>query len=242
MKHNPHSSLAFLILLSLVTCLAKAQPAEPGYPASFSHKLSNADLPIVSLPYFNNDELIAADTCETCSEAFGIDALAPFDFWKESQLEIISNNFEHVEIYRVKIKSPTANALHVIFEHFELGPNSKIYFYSPNDTSRILGAYTINNNKDDLSFVSNRIFDNELIIEVNRQPKSPNETKGVLLIKKFIHVYENRSDFEESFNCHNNVICAPWYNEWCNQIRSVVKFYFRKNEDPHLCCWFRRKR
>lgn len=121
MKHNPHSSLAFLILLSLVTCLAKAQPAEPGYPASFSHKLSNADLPIVSLPYFNNDELIAADTCETCSEAFGIDALAPFDFWKESQLEIISNNFEHVEIYRVKIKSPTANALHVIFEHFELG-------------------------------------------------------------------------------------------------------------------------
>ena len=92
MKHNRHSSLAFLILLSLVTCLAKAQPAEPGYPASFSHKLSNADLPIVSLPYFNNDELIAADTCETCSEAFGIDALAPFDFWKESQLEIISNN------------------------------------------------------------------------------------------------------------------------------------------------------
>jgi hypothetical protein len=233
MKYNRNTSMGLLILLSFITCSANAQPAEPGYPASLFHKLSNVDLPIVNLPYFNNDELKAADTCETCSEAFGIDALAPFDFWKESQLEIISNNFEHVEIYRVKIKSPTANALHVIFEHFELGPNSKIYFYSPNDTARILGAYTINNNKPDLSFVSNRIFDNELIIEVNRRPKSSNETKGILLVKKFIHVYENRSDFEQSFNCHNNVICAPWYNEWCNQIRSVVKFYFRKIDDPH---------
>lgn len=53
-----------------------------------------------------------------------------------------------------------------------------------------------------------------------------------MLIKKFIHVYENRDDFESSFNCHNNVICAPWYNDWCNQIRSVIKFYFRKADDP----------
>jgi len=90
----------------------------------------------------------------------------------------------------------------------------------------------MHNNKSDLSFVSNRIFDNELTIEVNRWPNSVDEPKGVLLIKKFIHVYENRGDFEASFNCHNNVICAPWYNEWCNEIRSVVKFYFRKTDDP----------
>ena len=236
MKQIINTSLVLLNLLNLSNSSIKAQPSEPGYPAALIYQLPVVNLPVVNLPYFNNEELKAADTCETCSEAFGIDALAEFDFWQQSQMQIISNSYENVEIYRVKVKSPTANALHVIFEHFELGANSKIFFYSPNNTSRILGAYTMHNNKPDLSFVSNRIFDNELIIEVNRRPKSVNEPKGILLVKKFIHVYENQNDFGLSFNCQNNVICAPWYNDWCNQIRSVVKFYYRKQNDPK---WWR---
>jgi hypothetical protein len=214
-----------LFLTSYSIC---AQPSEPGYPAALHYRLPTNYLPIVNLPYLNNEELKAADTCKTCAKAFGIDIFAPFDFWEKAQLQIVNNNFENVEIYRVKIKSPTATALHVIFEHFQLGPNSKLFFYSPNDTHRILGAYSIHNNKSDSTFASNTIFDKEIIIEVNRRPKNEAETKGILKIKKFLYVFLNRNEYMNSFNCHNNVICSPWYNNFCNEIRSVVKFYWHQ--------------
>lgn len=225
---NRLNKFIVLVLLILINKTVAAQPSEPGFPAALQYHLVSSNLPIVNLPFIDNEELKTVDTCKTCAKTFGVDAFAPFDFWQKSELQVITNSFETVEIYRVKVKSPTANALHIIFEHFELGPNSLIYFYSPNDTTRILGAYSMHNNKADSSFASNTIFDNEIIIEVNRRPKSSTEPKGTLKIKKFIHVFKNRDEFLDALNCNNNVICSPWYNDLCNEIRSVVKFYWHK--------------
>jgi len=93
---------SLLFLLSLLTCSLNAQPSEPGFPATLLYHLPTGDIPVINLPYFNNEELKAADTCETCSEAFGIDALAEFDFWQQSQKQVVNNSNENVEIYRVK--------------------------------------------------------------------------------------------------------------------------------------------
>lgn len=222
--------LAFILIVSFrQTTLA--QLSEPGHPASMIHNTGFSDIPVIFLPDFNNEELIAQDTCQSCGDAFGIDAVKEFDFWEHASKQVINNEYDNVEIYRVKVKSNTANALHVIFSHFELATGEKIYIYSPNDTNRILGAFSAFNNKPDSTFISNRIMDSELVIEVNRKVSSHGSPKGILNIQKFIHVYEERDDFENSFNCHNNVICAPWYNDFCNEIRSVVKFYRRKVDD-----------
>lgn len=217
------------ILLAGININANAQPSEPGFPAALLYQLPTSNLPVVNLPYFNNEELIAADTCAACGEGYGVDANLSFDFWENSESQMIDNPFEKVEVYRTKVISPSAQALHVIFSHFILAEDELLYIYSPNDTNRILGAFSKHNNKSDSSFISNYIVGNELIIEVNRRPKMHHEEKGILQIKKFIHVYKDRLDFGDALNCHVNVICAPWYNTWCNQIRSVVKFVRYQN-------------
>ncbi len=137
---------------------------EPSYPAGLFYQLPFENMPEVNLPYFDNEQLLASDTCKSCSKKYGIEAIAPFDFWEQSQLQVVNNVNENVEIYRIKIKSPTAEALHVIFEHFELGPNALLFIYSPTDTNRILGAYSLNTNKPNFSFISNRIEGKEMII------------------------------------------------------------------------------
>jgi hypothetical protein len=48
-----------LFLTSYSIC---AQPSEPGYPAALHYRLPTNYLPIVNLPYLNNEELKAADT------------------------------------------------------------------------------------------------------------------------------------------------------------------------------------
>ncbi len=228
--------VVLLLLFTFINIMVSAQPSEPGFPAALMYQLPTSSLPVVNLPYFNNEELIAADTCAACGEGYGVDANVNFDFWENSELQMIDNPFEKVEVYRTKIVSPSAQALHVIFSHFMLSENELLFIYSPNDTNRILGAYSAHNNKPDLSFISNRIGDKELIIEVNRRPQLQTNIKGILKVGKFIHVYKDRDAFENSLNCHENVICAPWYNVWCNQIRSVIKLLRHKENEGWFLC------
>lgn len=224
MKCIINITLFLLILLSLSIFSVSAQPSEPGYPAALRYHLPISSVPVIILPYFDNEELIAKDTCAECGEGYGVDANVSFDFWEKSRLQIIDNQFEKVEIYRVMAVSPTAEALHVLFNHFELFPDELMFIYSPNDSLRVLGAFSMHNNKPDSTFISNFIADNTLIIEINRRPKVLNQERGVVKVQKFLHVYKDRWSFGNALGCHENVICAPWYNEWCNQIRSVVKF------------------
>lgn len=229
--------VALFLIVSMANTV-KAQPSEPGYPAGLYYDLPSSGLPVILLPYFNNEELMTADTCESCGEKYGVDANVSFDFWQVSQVQLINNGFDKVEVYRVKVVSPTAKALHVVFSHFELEPNASIFFYSPFDTNRVLGAYSVNNNKPDLSFISNSIDSNEVIIEVNRKIFDIPQAKGTLMIRKFVHVFKNRLRFQHSLDCHENVICAPWYNEWCNEIRSVVKFVYHRSEPVKDSGWY----
>jgi Trypsin len=212
-----------------------AQLSEPGFPASLIYNLPKVNLPIVTLPYFDNNELIKSDTCAKCGERYGVDAFSNFDFWEKSETKMVENLNEKVEIYRVKIVSPTAEALHVIFSHFQLEDNELLFIYSSNNKDRILGAYSKHNNKSDLVFMSNRIEGNELIIEVNRRPQKRVNKKGILKINNFIHVYKSRIQFGSALDCHQNVICAPWYNDFCNQIRSVVKLLHHESGGFFVC-------
>jgi hypothetical protein len=224
-------------IFGLITFQIQAQLSEPGYPSSLFSEISLENLELLRLPSFDNDSLDAQDTCRTCGEFYSINIKSVFDFWEKASLDLVNRNGEVIEIYRLKIKSPTAQGLHVVFKHFELMGDEQMFIYSPTDRNRILGAYTANSNKPDFSFISNIIYGNELIIEINKHHQEVDTIKGKLIIEKFLYVHKNRSRFELSLSCHNDVICSPWYNEWCNEIRSVVKFlgFSTDSENGFLC-------
>jgi len=224
-----------IVFVSKLTVIA--QPAEPGIPLGVSSQLSTSSLPIIQLPFVNNSDHFGSDTCKSCGYKYGIDVVSNFDFWENSQKLIISNS--NIEIYRIKVKSPTAEGLQIIFSHFELTETEKMYIYSPFNPNRYFGAYSMHNNKNNHSFVSDIIDSNELIIEINRNSLQP--IKGILKVQKFVHVLKNRNRFGLAFGCHTNAICAPTYNDFCNEIRSVVKFSWHRtvpnNSNPDTG-WF----
>ncbi len=227
--------LLIILVSSLVT--AQAQLSEPGYPIGLKNKLDYIEVPVLNIISINNEEkLRQLDTCKTCAEPYGFDKDYEFDFWNVAKLDIIQVGNEMFEVYRYRIHSDSAGGLHVKFADYSLGKNCKMYLYSPFDSLRVLGAYTENNNKSDKSFYSNRIHGGDMIIEINRPVNTAHLLKGNLFIKGFTYSYLRRNRFGLSLNCHENVICAPWYNEWCNQIRSVVKFLWEDvNEERWWC-------
>lgn len=226
---NRYIKCSLLVLLMFLACRSFSQVSVPGFPASFTYELPMAGISEFNLPFINNEELILSDTCLECKLNFAIDLDFELDFFQNSVKEIVSNGFEEVEIYRLKIISPTAHALNVIFNHFSLQEDSKFYVYSPADTANFLGAFGKLNNKANGVFVSGRIWDNEIVLELNRKKRILGQPADILNIGSFIHVYKDRDDFGDALECHENVICAPWYNEWCNEIRSVVKFEKTRN-------------
>ncbi|MCO6495874.1 MAG: T9SS type A sorting domain-containing protein [Bacteroidetes bacterium] len=226
---NMNKRCSLLLLLMLLTFRSFSQVSVPGFPASFAYELPPAGIPVFNLPFINNEELIQSDTCLECKLNFAIDVDFELDFFQNSMKSVIIDGVEEFEIYRLRINSPTAQALNVIFSHFNLQEDSKLYIYSPDDTADFLGAFGKLNNKANGVFVSGRIWDNEIVIELNRKKRTLGQLADILNIRSFIHVYKNRDDFGRALECHENVICAPWYNEWCNEIRSVVKFEKTKN-------------
>jgi hypothetical protein len=226
--NNNNKKWSLLLLLMFLTSRSFSQVSAPGYPGSFTYNLPLIGVPVINLPFINNEGLILSDTCLECQLNFAIDVDFELDFFQNSMKTVIIDGDDEFEIYRLKINSPTAHALNVIFSQFNLQEDSKLYIYSPNDSVDFLGAFCKLNNKANGIFVSGRIWDNEIVVELNRKKRSLAQPIDILNIGSFIHVYKNRLDFDSALDCHENVICAPWYNEWCNEIRSVVKFEKRR--------------
>ncbi|MBS3915543.1 MAG: T9SS type A sorting domain-containing protein [Bacteroidetes bacterium] len=227
--------IASILLLPFIPL--NSQPSEPGIPLAVSLNLPALDLPSILLPYVNNEDHFGNENCKSCGFKYGIDVVSSFDFWEHAQMLNISDL--NIEVYRVRIKSPTAKGLQAIFSRLHLKETEKLYFYSPFNSDRYLGAYSLHNNKSDFSFVTNIIDSNELIIEINRSGLQPD--KGEVKIQKFIHVLKNRGRFGLAQPCHTNAICPPTYNDLCNEVRSVVKFSWHRsisNEANPDTGWF----
>lgn len=228
--------LAFILIVSFrQTTLA--QLSEPGYPASISLGLNSENIHRLLLPTINSDSILAADTCQSCADLYGFDIEYQTDFWDACSRDLVDLNGSQLGIYRLLVSQPTAEGLHVIFDRFKLADDETMFIYGLNDTSRILGAYSHTNNRANNTFTSNIIHGGDIVIEVNKKNPTDFDHRGHLGISKFIYVFESRLHFESTdFDCYTNVICAPWYNEWYNEIRSVVKIMFRFEDGRRGLC------
>ncbi|MDQ3073515.1 MAG: S1 family peptidase [Bacteroidota bacterium] len=229
-----------MLLFLALSSHCMGQPNEPGYPLGLLYTLPTEDLPEITLPYYDNEELQNMENCENCGFLFGRDIRQPYDFMQLASTMVIEENGYALEVKRLLINSPSAFALQVYFSHFELDTGVKFYIYSTEHPERVIGAFTQNNNRSDFSFITNDTWGKTMILELDRRIiGSVNNTASILHISGFVHIFWNRFDFNDAIAfdpCVDNVLCQPLNNTWCNQLRSVVKLRNRINDTLWSSC------
>ncbi len=200
-----------------------AQVSLPIDPLSDAYKLK----PMVSeyvLPAYNNDSLdhVHNQPSHFTSNTFGVSIPVDIDLCQYGQWDTLANG---MLVWRLRIFSPTANGFKAIFDRFHLPKSGSLFFYRP-DKSSIYGAFTAYNNKDHMKFGTASIFGKELIVEYNVSQEDVSHSS--LHFNEIVHIFTNVDQLGDAAACQTDVNCTPWANEWCNEIRSVVKIEFRE--------------
>ena len=205
--------------------IGNAQTKEPGIPISIQLSLSNSNVANLALPPIDVEQILLNDTCTDCGKLIGWDIPYYINFLDQSTSEFVNFEGELYEIKRIIIYTDSSYGLKVHFSNFHLNSNEKVYFYNPDNTSQINGGFTSKWNRTDNSFISDDIIGNRIMVEVNRRISIDTITQNTTKLEGngFIFLFKQRFGFGQALACHQNVICQPEFDEFCNEIRSVIK-------------------
>ena len=178
---------------------------------------TNAQVPVVSLPERNNYDLDKKYNCDTCPKnRFGMTCA-----FKNENLVGIWIKEKHKWIWHIDIQCNSAEGLMVKFSEIEDSSFACIKVYNDFDTSYIDVIY----NKE---WVSNIFYTQKLSISYTSD--SIRELPFKLL--QYVYVFnkegkqrKNETDKTNTSCDYYGVNCLPGQTEFCNQIRSVVRFY-----------------
>ena len=218
---NKSTALAVLTAVLIFFSLPKtfAQLSEGGVPYSFNNIITSEVQKVTMLPV-DVAKLIAEDKLE---EAKGL----PFRFGKDLPVNLNLNNSGTWDIlpggaklWRLKISSPGATTINLIYSDYWLPAGAKFYIYNEQKTE-VIGAFTNRNNKEDGQFSTGLVRGETMILEYY-QPANV-QSPGIINVSYVIHGYKDifskiaeRDDFGTSGACNINVNCpvgAPWSNE-----------------------------
>ncbi|MBM4170185.1 MAG: S1 family peptidase [Ignavibacteria bacterium] len=139
-------------------------------------------------------------------------------------------------MWRLKIRSPGAYSINLIYDIFSLPDWATLYLYNE-DKSYVIGAFTSDNNQQHGQFATQPVPGNAITLEYHE----PANVRGLgrINISKVIHAYRptfNKRawqtgapdnllgkvlDFGDSGPCNINVRCPEWAS-WDQQIRFVA--------------------
>lgn len=150
-------------------------------------------------------------------------------------------------IWRLKLQSPGALALAVLYDDFYLPPGAELYMYSA-DRQQVLGAYTSRNNKPSRKFMTGLIQGEVAYLEYYAPAAVTGE--GRLHIFRIDRAYRSdfrgvtdprtqiksgsASGFGSSLPCHENAACANG-DDWQNQARSTCRIMMVVEEGMGFC-------
>ncbi len=209
--------------------LVHAQVSAGGTPISFTSDLPK-NIPSVTTPPIDAATLKAEDEREA---AEGMPFRFGFGFDVEYSLDN-SGTWEELaddgRLWRLRIESPRAYSINLIYGEFWLPPGAQFFIYSE-DKKMVIGAFTEDNNKEHGQFATGLVKGPVSILEYY-EPLSVRGT-GAITISRIIHGYRNIFDkstaegvlgkildFGDSDLCNNNVYCGEGLN-WIDQIRAV---------------------
>lgn len=127
-------------------------------------------------------------------------------------------------LWRLKIVAQAATFISINYDEFEIPEGATYYIYNPNDTTRYLGAFTSNNNRNRGIWATSPLVGGEVILEYY-EPRDA-KFRGTIAISSIVHGYRGsgrltKLGYGDSFPCNINVSC-PQGDSWEDQIHSVV--------------------
>ncbi len=213
-----------LLLLSLVFFMPFVAQTDKKYkPISFTQHFPN-NIPVVVMPEFNLQQVLNEEEINikngTGMYRFGYEHQVNIDFFDEATQ--VSTPKEET-VFRLAIKSSEALSLNLIFNHFYLPENDRLFVYDKNKET-VVGAYTSINNNQANTLGTELIKGDEMIIEYIQS--SPTE-RAILNIGTVVHGYLDINNWysfkvNESGACNMDVIC-PDGDDWRSEIRAVVR-------------------
>jgi lysyl endopeptidase len=174
---------------SLLAVPAAAQIAQPGRPASARHlALAPADVPAYVLPEPDLARLMREDEERNhWPLRYGAalaTALASDDAgrWDALGGELV---------WRIRIASPGARSLGLLFDRYELPPTGRVFVY-PGDRSTVLGAFTQATRQPNGMLAVQPVLGDELVVEYVQDAADPGRPE--LRIGEVVHDYRGILD------------------------------------------------
>ena len=171
------------------------------------------EIPVVVLEEINIKKLEKEDKEHLNS------GLKSFRFAENIEVDIDIENYgvwkilpEGDKVWYIKIKSPGAYSLSVVFNHYRIPPGAKLHIYNT-EKSHIRGAFTFKNNKWNYILPIAPVKGDEIVIEYY-EPKDA-DFSGELHIASIAHDYKDilgyltkdTKGFGSSGSCNININC-----------------------------------
>ena len=205
--------------------IAYSQVSIESSPKSFlSNKLFSPEE--IILPEINIDEILEQERLEIESSElkpykFAETIYVNFNMENSGNWTILSDGSS---VWQLKIKSPGAFSLNLIYDIYNIPPGAEFFIYSE-DYKTVLGAFTDYNHKPHGGFSTAPINGDTVILEYNEPLNA--EFKGEISIGSVAHDYKNifsknsYRGYGDSGSCNNNVNCSEG-DDWEDQISSVA--------------------
>ena len=202
--------LLFIVLL-IVPLYSLGQIKQKGTPELSLQK--GIDIPVVVLPGVDSKKLLREDKKIERSKLKILRYAQVIDVDLSPENDGVWVNGKSGEkIWYLKILSPEAYSLGVLFDRYRLPVGAELYIYS-NDQKHIRGAFTYKNNKASYMLSIAPVKGDEIIIEYHEPEKV--EFKGEIHIASVAHDYKDilsyltkgEKGFGDSGDCNVNINC-----------------------------------
>ena len=208
-----------LLLTFLMVSTGLAQVSAGGTPLSFSFATTSS-VPTQTMADVDVDIYLAEDAEDGKDVAyrFGAPIDVHFDLGTSGYWTTLQDGGR---LWRLRIESTGAYSINLLYDDFYMPEGAQFFLYS-DDHSRVIGAFTSYNNKEDGTFATAPVAGDAITLEYYEPADVIGQ--GVISIWRVVHAYRNVFGFAgdpllgygDSGTCNNNVNCPeglPWQAE-----------------------------
>jgi len=227
--------LFFVFIFCCGLATSYAQDSQGGLPPSFEMKNISNDIDMVQIQQ-PDLALLAADDMDHAlkSEPYRIGVTLPVDLSITNSGTWTELPDQDASIWRLTVRSEGAKSIGFGYTAFYLPEDAKLFLYNK-DRSKVLGAYTSLNNREDYFFTNERIKGDEITLELF----VPNNKKHEVLLHitelNYFYRLDENSMVKSSGSCEVDVNCIPEGNNWQDEKKGVCKIDIKNGSNWFNC-------